>query len=579
MIPDGNEGPDTAHRRCAAASKLAEDYPVAVGLPRNAWLIRELGTELISLKAISKERGELEGDPVARREIHARISALSAELEELLRSAFLDADWYIAGQHRDASAGQNLTRMVSDLADSTFPDTPIVRSELVNRDKPSSNSQAGIRQLLHAMVKSPQAEDLDILGYPAERGIYGTVLERTGLHRETSDGTYAFVAPDSSDEVNQSFAAMWQAAETLINNSEDAIGLDELYRLWNAPPFGVKTGLLSIITMAFIQANRSSIVLYVDGRFEPNLNDFVTDRILQDEAAVSLKRFSMDDGTQDVIQELQRFVNTSLGQQVDADGLAIARALVRFVLTLPEWSRRTSNLSKAARQVRDSLIRAHDPNQTLAVDLPLAVEGAGNGSPGRRISKALSELADAYPAMLTSLRNKMFKALGHHSGGFKALHKRAETVKDLTGDLRLNAFATRLVDLTDDQDAMEAIASLALNKPPRDWSDRDPDQAAIALAKLALQFRQAEAFAGVKGRSPTQTAMAVVIGTGETGRTLMDSFNVPTSDEKDVADLSDAILQLLRDRNLSREALLAALARSGAALIEEGDPKKVAIAS
>jgi len=66
------------------------------------------------------------------------------------------------------------------------------------------------------------------------------------------------------------------------------------------------------------------------------------------------------------------------------------------------------------------------------------------------------------------------------------------TVFGLTGDLRLDAFAGRLVSYGGAADEIEALASFALNKPARDWSDRDPDRAALELAELALRFRQAE---------------------------------------------------------------------------------------
>ena len=66
------------------------------------------------------------------------------------------------------------------------------------------------------------------------------------------------------------------------------------------------------------------------------------------------------------------------------------------------------------------------------------------------------------------------------------------TVFGLTGDLRLDAFAGRLVSYGGAADEIEALASFALNKPARDWSHRDPDRAALELAELALRFRQAE---------------------------------------------------------------------------------------
>ena len=579
-IPDTDQRLESAHWACASASKLAEAGPVGVGLPRNVWLIPELGSELIALKAVSETRPELEGDAVAKREVQARMAATTAELEELLRSAFVDADWFVAGKKHVASDGRSLTKLVSALADRTYPETPIVRSELVNRDKPSSNSQAGVRQLLHAMVAAPNAEHLDIDGYPAERGIYSTVLQVTGLHRKGEDGRLGFRSPNEETEISRSFKAMWQSAEALLSEAEGGVGLDQLYKLWSAPPFGIKSGLLPILAIAFIQAHRSSTAIYIDKRFEPNLNDFVADRLLQNAGDVSLRQVALQDGDREMISQIAANLKAITGRTIDPEPLAVARALVRFVLALPPWAQRTTAaIGRSARIVRDSLARAHDPYQTLVVDLPPAFETASQEEVSGRIRDALDELANAYPSMLTELKERMCASLGHRSGSLRDLRERALTVKDLTGDFRLNAFATRLLEFDDERSAMEAIASLALNKPPRDWSDRDPDQAAIALAELALRFRQAEALAGVKGRKPTQLAMAVVIGAGEEGRTLMNSFDVSEADQAEIASLTSAILRLARKKGLPRETILAALAQSGATIIEADDDETMAVAS
>jgi hypothetical protein len=115
----------------------------------------------------------------------------------------------------------------------------------------------------------------------------------------------------------------------------------------------------------------------------------------------------------------------------------------------------------------------------------------------------------------------------------------------LTGDLRLDAFAGRLMNFGGAADEIEALASFALNKPPRDWSDRDPDRAALELAELALRFRHAEALARVKGRVPTRHALAVVFGTGEAGRTVMRSVDIADSEREEVAGLAENVLAVL----------------------------------
>lgn len=143
---------------------------------------------------------------------------------------------------------------------------------------------------------------------------------------------------------------------------------------------------------------------------------------------------------------------------------------------------------------------------------------------------------------------------------------------DLTGDLRVDAFATRLSTFSGQNDEVEALASFAINRPARDWTDRDPDQAALALAEFALKFRRAEALARVKGRHPTREAMAVIIGTGEAGQEIVEEFEVAERDRPRVEALARALDQVLLQSGAERSVMLAALAAAGVQTIS--DPER-----
>jgi hypothetical protein len=168
----------------------------------------------------------------------------------------------------------------------------------------------------------------------------------------------------------------------------------------------------------------------------------------------------------------------------------------------------------------------------------------------------------------------MLNALGHHTeGDLDDVRQRAGVVADLTGDLRVDAFATRLATYRGVPEDVEAIASLALERPPRDWTDRDPDQAALALADFALKFRHAETLARVKGRSPSRDAMAFVIGTGEAGQAVMEEFEVAERDRPQISTLARALADVLAQSGADRNIILAALAETGLGAVA-GDGKQ-----
>ena len=439
-------------------------------------------------------------------------------------------------------------RWYSKLAADTFPDAPVIHSELVNRERPSSNSQAAVRVLLHAMVSVPGEENLGIEDYPAERGLYSTVLEVAGLHGHVG-GSLGFKAPNGRSPIGKSFVPMWLKAEEILKAADDPVSLASLYEVWAAPPFGIRRGLLPILGMAFVLAHDSSVAVYAEERFQPDLNDFVADRLLQDERLISLRFVGRQAHDRRFMGELAETVEEIVGQAPVAEPLAVARALVEFVYRLPNWTRRTLSLSREAQNVRRVMLNASDPYRALFIDLPHAVGGKSAKQTRAKLAEALRELKGAYPAMLDDLCRRMLKALGHKGADFSVLRERAQTVAGVSGDLRLDAFATRLVEFDGRREDTEVIAGLVIHKPARDWSDMEPSQAAFELAEHALRFRQAEVLAMVQDRSPTQHAVAVVFGTGEAGRAVMKSFDVAISDLDEINALAGRIVELLRVRD------------------------------
>ncbi|WP_035677777.1 hypothetical protein [Bradyrhizobium liaoningense] len=560
---------------CVDASSRATGEFVAIGLPRNAPRIREFGSELTGLEMVRTSRPELEGDGVARREITARIAAVSAMLEEELREGFANADWYLGGERLELPFGGNLSALASKLAGDRYNKAPHIESELLNRQRPSSNTQAGVRDLMHAMVHSEGNATLGIEGFPIERGLYSTVLQQAGLHGERPDGTFGFSGPSKS-KIGRTYKPAWDVANGLFASNTAPVSLDVLYREWEAPPFGIRRGVMPVLALAFILANRDHLAIYGEGRFQAEVDDYLVDTLLQDEKLIALRRVDVDKFRGDILRGVVGAVAAATGEPCPSEPLAVARRLVRFVTELPPWTQKTQSLSAKTAQVRQVLLHADDPHKALFVDLP-AIFGEGDGrAAAEGIEFALREMRGAYRLMLDDLASKMLSALGHAGGSDgEELRKRASVVIDLTGDLRVDAFATRLAGFDGQPEQVEELASFAINRPTRDWSDRDPDQAALALAEFALKFRRAEALVRVKGRHPTREAMAVIIGTGEVGQELVEEFEIAERDRPHVDALAAAIDKILMQSGLDKSVMLAALAVAGKQTITARPIRKV----
>lgn len=557
-LPSKGMKPRDARKRAQACAKL-RPWPVMIGIPENHVRIAELSAELVALEQV-KDRHELSGDAVARREVYARLAATRANLEDQLQAAVSLAKWH-DGTDQVVEPGAKLSPVASELAEELFGDSPPVWSELVNRDSVSSNSVKARRDLLHAMINAEGQEALGFEGYPAERGLYETLLKRTELHRQDASGAWRCMPPD--DGFAKGFAPLWKATRALFLNADSRVGTHEIYALWSAQPFGMKLGIQPVILTAFLLAHKANIAVYKDGMFLPRLTDFDIDECLQDPDRFSLRWVTIDDDKNQILEGISKLL-AEIGESAGAaDPLEAARGLVAMVFNLPEWARRTSRLGQTAKDMRDMLLKASDPHKVLFVDLASLLGAADGKAYVKALRAPLQELAGAYRKMLSDVEAKMLSALDASRDDLEALRERAKSVSGISGDFQMDGFATRLVNYDGSRASLEGILALATERPPRDWVDRHIDAAVLELAKFARRFRESEAFAAVQGRKAHSEAISVVIGAGADTKTISRSFAISDRHRKTVEAKADELASMLEGQGLGTDVLLAILAKAG----------------
>lgn len=571
-----------------AAAAAAERWPAAVGWTRDSFMIRELAAELLALEAVRAERSELQGDAVARREVFARIARLAAEVEDRLNQAFDEAQWTWQDPQSEelvtSEGSATLNAIASDLADQRYKRGPKLKNELLNRIKPSSNAIAAQKELLKGMVERWQEPRLGIEGYPASRGLYDSLLEATGLHQPRTDdpNRYVFGDPVAGDDYN--LAPLWAAAETLFQSAGSAgADLATLYAEWRKPPYGVRDGLLPVLAIAYLMSRAGRLAVYLDGAFQPRVQSILIDRLAQDPASVRLRWTEASDFHVRVlagVAELVAEFGAIPAGQTHSEAIDVARGLVGLVLDLPAWVLRTGRLSPVATKVRNLAKLASDPNKFLLDDLP-SIFGADDRTAEeaeavvRALQDGLRELVGAYPLLLRELEAVLLRELrlGELTEEVRAdLQARAAAVRGLTGNYRLDAFATRLQTYGSEFEEIEGLASLAANKPPRDWVDRDIDHARVEIAALAQEFVRAEAFAHVKDREDGRVRMAIFISDPSRPSPVRPDFDITSGQQRQVRELAGQLERLLETAGASRDVALAAVAELGARL-SEPDPQ------
>jgi hypothetical protein len=549
---------------------------VVCGWTWDSLTLREMAAELAALEHVRANRPELEGDAVARREIDARLARLSVELEDRLGEAINSVDWRLPPAARDVidvkvRGPAGLSVLASRLADWRYPEAPRLPNELVNRTKPSSSAQGAVRALLYRMTDRSERHRLGFEGYPAEVGLHISLLEATGLHQwDEESERWRFVAPTPGDAAR--LYALWAQTDALLQSKTEGVRASELYDLWRSPPFGVRDGLLPIIMAAYLMTRAGRNAVYLDNVFRPSLETFLIDRLLQEPSSVSLRAVELNEVDVAYITAMAEMLSTP-GEVVSPTSLEVARALVKEIRELPAWTQRTARLSSGAQHLRDRAKVSNDPNRLLMEDVPIAVDHALNALSGvgvaRKVDALLAELKGAYANMLRELEGAMKRELRIKGDGeiqWERLRRRSASVQGLTGNFRLDALATRLSSYTGKIEEVEGLASLAANRPPRDWADRDVDAARIELAALAQQFLKAEGLGHLKNRADGRVGLAVYISDPSYPEPQAYEIDLSSSDRAIADALADRMLELMTAEGTGRDIAIAAIARLGLAL-------------
>ena len=551
----------------AQAKKLSAEYSGSAflfGVPANAEKIADLSLELAASERVMRTRPELEGDSVAKRELTGRVAAIKSSLEEELADAFSLSKWYHNGVTQSRAKVGSLSVMASTIAKDIFFKSPRILSELINREVLSSNSSKARKDLLYRMIAHSSEPNLGYQGHPADAGLYYTVLQTTGIHAERAD-CWAFGEPAADckrDDIN----CLWWDTESYLLQAKRKVTLADLYSFWGAPPYGIRSGLMPVLALAFFLANRSALAMYIDDGFTPDITEAAIDEWLQDPKRI---RFQFVEASKDKVKLVSAIAETvSVFSQNGAavEPLDAARGLVSMVVNLPAWTRRTASVSQMAQDVRAMLLKANDPHKVIFADLPTVL---GTQDPDDLISKlrhVTDELFSAYPAMLERVKEKLFSALDHSGRSIEELQRRAAGVKGITGDFLLDAFATRLETFSDDATSIEKIISLATSKPPAQWVDRDIDAALSQIGSWSIEIRKEEAMAPLHGRPASRRVIGVVFG-AKHGLDATGSVDIAESDVVAVDNVVKRLLAMAQSEN--RDIVIAALAEAGALLMSQ----------
>lgn len=484
---------------------------------RSAEVIR-LSRSIAALEVLRQDK-RLEGDHVARREIQLRLNCVLNRAVDLISGSITSSEIYHQGSRLACSSLSDLSSVVSRICDQIFTAAPVLNNELINRNKLSSNIAAARKLLLKAMVEHTEQENLGFTGTPAEYCIYNSLFKASTIHRcDEASGRYYFdtTAASLPSSVRQLF-------EETINfiRSRAEVQSTEIFELWQQRPFGLKKGPQPLLLLAFMLSQPHNLAVYLEKIFITELDDSFVDEFIVSPERVSLKWYGDSADSSSLLENTAAAVESVTARAVPRQPLAVARALVRFVLTLPGLTQRTFRVSRDAQTLKTVISNANDPIDLIYTALPKICPDLSRD--GTYLTELMQELHNFYGRQIDGLKSLLFTAIRHseHKNQLSELAERARNIKSTTGSNKLEQFAGKIQHIDKNiTSCIEGIISLCVEKPQKNWTDKEIDTTRSMIPQLAMDFRQAESFAVMHDRMAGRSVFSMTFGT-EPGHDLV----------------------------------------------------------
>ncbi|MCL1489737.1 MAG: hypothetical protein M1G31_03130 [Pseudanabaena sp. Salubria-1] len=496
--------------------ETADKKPLIVVNSTNLKLLEISALEYTALQKIRAKYPEIERDKVAALEIRHRMVQAERLLDEALSQAFAIGQHqnvcWIQGDRVVISRAIDFNSKLSEVCDRVYHKSMTLWNELINRRELSSQMVRALRTLIQAMLDHGDREGLGLSGNGPEVSIYTSVLQTTGIHRK-EDGLWGFHPPNYP-----LMKSVWEAVENFcLESLEKPRTVDQLYAILDAPPYGVKRGVIPILLAAVLLDHVDDVSVYKDGTFIPVLGSEHFELLVKHPQRFAVKHFEIVGLRSQVFRELENVLRSSSAKSSEkkipanirnVTMLSVVKPLFQFVKKLPAYTTKTTCISTEAQAVVRTLQKAQEPDVLLFQSLPvacgLAAIVAGQADDGTtakqfkgKLVQVLHEVQTTYDRLLADCQNLLHEAFGVRRSSEKLredLQVRASYLVESCLERTLRRFVLAAADETaDDQRWLESLLMIVVDKPAESWTDADMTSFEPKLSDLARRFINLEA--------------------------------------------------------------------------------------
>ncbi|KKO46563.1 hypothetical protein WG68_04460 [Arsukibacterium ikkense] len=563
----------------------------------NATAIADSVLEVLALKQVQQYEQLLKEDRVALREFSDRLYAaemyqrkvLKQVIDETAKAQFF-APALVSVENKLGEVAVNNRRamqaLLSQVLEHVYPYSPIIRNELINREVPSPQANLGKKNLLLALQQHSNKEAFGIEKFPPEKGIYLAIFRESGLHT-VHRGCYSLSEPDAAQD-NTNIIPVWQVIKEFFESTKNgAKGFDELEAKLIKPPYGVKSGVLSIFYVTAMTIWQDKLAIFEEGVYQP---DGLTPMRLQ----IFLKNhkyFKVQLFTQANMQE--RFLDvlaTKLGFQVgNYNLLDLTKQIMTPILAAHPYTQNTENLSEPARQLRHAVKTSNTPQRVLVDAIPkiFNIDATNNESVNEGLEQllnAVKEIKLSYSKMLQHFAVQLGSAFSISRDTMVDLKDYVLQIKQHVSSfgnkfdgllpegseeqLLINALKFK-ADIDEPVDWLIEILTVIGRISPEKWTDRDVETVTKRLRKIHAAFADAMELLEQEDSSKKRSNLFFVKSLSSDNAMRRQAVAINDKQVVQAQQLADDLSKLLKAQNVDESVITAALCKLIGQVIHE----------
>ena len=465
--------------------------------------LRSVLAEVIALEQVENTSQELGADPVAHHEFQdVYIEALKRE-EELLSSILRRSEmnqWYWKSEPVDVGSRRAVQALMSDVLNEIYHASPVIKNELINRDKTSAQANTARNKLVRALIEHGREEDLGVEKFPAEKSIYRSVLRQSGLHRVDRDGQWHLMKLSDLRGVKDvcNIKPIWRRIDRFLNScNNNHRSLVELNKELFAPPYGVKEGVLALLYCSAILAYEDELEIIEDGSYVPKMSFEHFERFLKRPDTFAVRKVSLS-GVNGNLLEAYSIALFADGAENTRSLLEVAKPIAQFFDELPQYTLKTEQLSEAADKLREAYKVSKSPIRMLLEAFPSALSIISGDQPSKIASHFISvikEIKHAHQNMVETLLRELGEMISEKGTSIKSIRKALSSysygLDNYSMDERgVKGFVTRIQrDQVSDDEWVESLLLFLGGKPSKSWNDSIYTAAKYKQAALVSKMR------------------------------------------------------------------------------------------